>query len=156
MTLRLHGTSIAVAGNAMLLRGAPGSGKSDLALRLIYGVFADWPRPLLVADDQVNVVPSTDGQMLTISCPPTIAGKIEVRGLGLIHVPHVSSARLCLVVDLLAPEKIPRMPPDGDRVLLCDVAVALLALSPYDASAPLKALLALKNVVRAENLNQGE
>ncbi|HAQ33260.1 MAG TPA: serine/threonine protein kinase, partial [Rhodospirillaceae bacterium] len=77
MTL-IHGTCVALNGVTVLLRGPSGSGKSDLALRLIDG------GGRLVADDQTLV--EIQGERLVATAPETIAGKMEVRGVGVLAV----------------------------------------------------------------------
>ena len=139
----VHATAIALGSKAALLRGAPGSGKSDLALRCL----AQAPGPLvpeqarLVSDDQVRIA-RTDGRLLA-SAPETIRGMIEVRGLGLLRVDCIDSAEVRLVVQLVAPEAIERLPDPETAVELCGVRLPLLLLAPFEASAPLKLLLAL-------------
>ena len=146
MTLLVHGTSIAVGGDGILFRGPPGTGKSDLALRLIFSEFARWPRPVLVADDQTIIAPSSDGLTLQVSCPPVITGNIEVRGLGIVQVPHAEFACLRLVIDLVALDAVSRMPDERQELRFHGLDVAHLLLFPFEASAPLKALLALERV----------
>lgn len=75
-------------GDALLLLGPSGSGKSDLLLRLIEAGFT------LVADDQVQV------EAGMASPPAALAGLLEVRGLGLFQLPYVAPARVRLVVRL--------------------------------------------------------
>ena len=75
----VHGTCVEIRGRAVLLRGPPGSGKSDLALRLIEC------GARLVADDRV-VLHGEEGVLYAFT-PPAIAGTIEVRGVGLLRVP---------------------------------------------------------------------
>ncbi len=71
-----------------MIRGASGSGKSTLALQLLaLGC-------TLVADDRTDVYPD-----LTVSCPTSISGLVEARGIGLLKAEHVD-AKLVLVVDL--------------------------------------------------------
>src|SRR3546814_17418763 len=84
--LRVHATCIAIDGRGILLRGPSGSGKSDLALRLIDG------GALLVADDQV-ILTEADGE-LTASAPATTAGRMEVRGIGVVDMPHLPQVGL--------------------------------------------------------------
>jgi len=64
----------------VLLRGPSGSGKSDLALRLI----DDGAR--LIADDQTHL--AKKGHALIATPPPAIAGMIEVRGIGVVKLPR--------------------------------------------------------------------
>ena len=95
----VHGTCVALGRRGVLLRGGAGSGKSDLALRFMALPSGGALCPGLVADDQVYVTANPDGT-LTASAPPTIAGKIEVRGLGIMPVPFLPEAELVLVCDL--------------------------------------------------------
>jgi len=129
-----HGTVVGFAGRGILLQGAPGSGKSDLALRLI-ALGAD-----LVADDQVDLVAEPDG--LVARVPQTIAGLIEVRGLGIRALPHQAAAVVRLIVDLVAPSQVERLPdPAFETIEGCQLP--RLLLDPFELSAPLKLLLAL-------------
>ncbi len=120
---------------AVLLRGPSGAGKSDLALRLID---QGWH---LVADDQTALAPGPAG--LLASAPQSIAGQLEVRGLGILPVPALARARLCLVVDLVAADKIERLP-DAASCELLGVGLPHLALDPFAASAPAKLRLAVR------------
>lgn len=138
-----HGTAIALAGTAVLIRGASGSGKSDLALRcLALAPTALTAVPaMLVADDYVTV--TRTGDRLVAEAPATIRGKLEVRGLGIVTVPCQDSAELVLVADLVAPEQIERFPDPTPEVELGGVKLPLLHIAPFEASAPVKLLLAL-------------
>lgn len=125
-TRRLHGSCVARNDDAILLRGASGSGKSDLALRLLSRGFE------LIADDQVDV---TEG---IASCPETLAGLLEVRGLGIVRVPHRPQARLALVVELGGVmERLPEPRRDADLDL------PVIGLDAFAASAVDKVTLAL-------------
>ena len=91
----IHASCAARNGNGVLLTGPPGSGKSDLLLRLLDRGFQ------LVADDQVDIV---DG----VAQPPAIlAGLLEIRGLGIVRMSYVASARLRLSVTLGQPDRLP-------------------------------------------------
>jgi serine kinase of HPr protein (carbohydrate metabolism regulator) len=141
--LLLHGTAVAIAGRAALLRGPTGSGKSDLALRAVMlaaGAAADGTFDL-VADDQVRARREGDG--LVVSPPPQIAGLIEVRGLGILPLPHAEKARLTLLVDLMTTGRPERLPDPWPFEDLLGIALPVLALRPFEASAPIKLALAL-------------
>ena len=144
---RIHGTCVALGPHAALIRGPSGSGKSDLALRFLALAAEPGLEPLLVADDQVWIERDNDGS-LAASAPPTLAGKIEVRGLGIVEVPHRGAARLALAVDLVLPQEVPRMPPDPlDRIILAGVTLPVVTLAPFELSAALKLRLALLSAV---------
>ena len=129
-----HATSVAIGEHAVLLRGPPGSGKSDLALRLIDA------GARLVADDQSEVW--REGDKLLVRAPRTIFGLIEVRGVGLVKVDAMPAARLALIADLVAMQHIERLPEPGSETIL-GLPVPLVAIAPFEASAPIKLRLAL-------------
>lgn len=147
---RVHGTTVARGGVAALLRGPSGSGKSDLALRFVSSLPAFPPtspgQHALVADDQTII--ACIGDTLHVSCPETIAGRIEVRGLGILCCPALPSARLVLVVDLVASSAVERLP-SPDRETFLGLSVARIVLAPFEASAPVKLALALEAAGRA-------
>jgi len=143
----IHGTCVALGPHAALIRGPSGSGKSDLALRFLALAAEPGLEPLLGADDQVWIERQKDGS-LAASAPPTLAGKIEVRGLGILDLPHRPNARLILVADLVPAEEVPRMPPDPPaRITLAGVALPVVKLAPFELSAALKLKLALLSAV---------
>ena len=84
-------TCVAVGGRGLLIEGQPGSGKSSMALALIDR------GAVLVGDDGVAL--ELRGARLWAHPPPHIAGKIEVRGVGIAQMP-ATSAPLCLVLSL--------------------------------------------------------
>jgi len=125
----VHGTTVDVNGTAVLLRGPSGCGKSDLALRLMDS------GGVLVSDDQTKL--SLIDDHLIASAPSTIAGMIEVRGIGLLKVPHLDRIPLGLVVDLTSDEKVERLPEPQSTTFL-GVSVPLLQLVAFQASTPTK------------------
>lgn len=147
---RVHGTAIAVDGAAILIRGPSGSGKSDLALRCLTAGISDLvPRAAqLVADDQVDL--TLNGGDISVSAPSTIVGKLEVRGLGILAVPSVNGV-LRLVADIAPPQKVDRMPDFPATVPLLGVDVPHIRIAPFEHSAPIKLLLALKRAVSARD-----
>ena len=131
---RLHATTVAIDGMAVLIEGASGSGKSDLALRLIDR------GAILVSDDQTLVVRA--GATLLARAPTTIAGRIEVRGIGILAMPHVVDVPVALLVRLGG--GIERMPERSVRNI-AGVDVREVAIAPFEASAPIKVELALRS-----------
>ena len=139
----VHGTTVALEGQGVLLRGPSGSGKSDLALRLIDS------GAHLVADDQTELTRNAD--VLIAGSPASIVGRMEVRGVGILGVPAVPSAPLRLVVDLVAPDRVERLPrPQFCEYLQC--SLPLLALAPFEASTPAKIRLALASLVKTATI----
>lgn len=135
-TETLHVSTVAIDGRAVLLEGPSGSGKSDLALRLIDR------GAVLVSDDYTILVRS--GDALLASAPTTIAGKIEVRGLGLIAMPHVGRIPVALLVRLAS--GFDRMPLDKMERKIAGITVPEVILNAHEASAPIKVELALKRL----------
>jgi HPr kinase/phosphorylase len=133
-TVLVHATAVSIGGRAVLLRGASGSGKSDLALRLIDA------GARLVADDRSEL--RREGNTVSVQAPAPIAGLIEARGIGILRVDSLASAELALVVDLVAPEAVERLPEPRNETIL-GLSVPLIALAPFEASALAKLRLAL-------------
>lgn len=134
----IHATAVAKGTDAVLLVGPPGSGKSDLALRLID---RGW---LLVADDRVVATASPDG--LRLSAPETIAGLLELRGLGLLPAPHTPTALARLLVDL---SETPERLPDPETRPVDGLPLPLLRLNAFEPSAPIKVEWALAEALRS-------
>lgn len=100
------------------------------------------PHPAeLVSDDQVVI--ERHDQHLLVRAPPPIRGLLEVRGIGILRVPAIESARLSLVADLVAADKVERMPERWRSVVIVGVPTPYLELWPFEISASLKLLLAL-------------
>lgn len=88
----LHGSVIAWEGRGVLILGAPGAGKSSLALECID------QGAQLVADDAVLL--RSESNSLYASAPHTIRGHLALRELGILHMPWIDQSRLELVVQL--------------------------------------------------------
>lgn len=138
--LRIDGVAVAINDQAILLRGRSGSGRSDLALRLI----DEGAR--LISDEQVEL--QRRGELVFVGAPAAmpadLRGRIEARGLGLVPVPHVTEPKaLAWVIDMAAPDSIDRLPASREADYL-GVAIPLLALDPFAVSATAKLRLAVK------------
>ncbi len=126
-----HASAVAIDGRAVLIYGPSGSGKSDLALRLIDR------GARLIADDRTVLRREGDG--LFAAPPETIAGLIEVRGLGVVAAPGAATASdafpVALAVRLVAaPAEVVRMPDPQSREI-AGVAVPEVTLWGFAASA---------------------
>lgn len=129
----LQATCVAIDSRAILIQGAPGSGKSSLALALIDR------GALLVGDDGVMIERS--GNRLLARPHPNTRGLIEVRNLGLITMPACAEATVALVIRL--DEKAPRYREAADEVLIEAVPLPLIGLDPTGPVLALKAEIAL-------------
>jgi serine kinase of HPr protein (carbohydrate metabolism regulator) len=129
----VHASTVATNGRAVLITGPSGSGKSDLALRLLDRGFT------LVSDDQ-TIVRREDDRLIA-SAPPNIAGKLEIRGLGIVEMDHVGDMPVALLVELTS--DIQRMPDDSRERPILGVSLPLISIDAMAASAPSKVALAL-------------
>jgi serine kinase of HPr protein (carbohydrate metabolism regulator) len=141
----VHGTCVALGSSGALIRGAPGTGKSDLALRFLYLAPANFDaQPALVADDQVLL--ERDGARLIASCPGNLKGKIEVRGIGIVSIAQTASAAdLRVFIDVDNADEAPRLP-DAEYESVLGVSVRRFRLDPFEPSAPLKLAIAIQSV----------
>jgi serine kinase of HPr protein (carbohydrate metabolism regulator) len=138
MTLRLssetlHASCVARDGRAVMIFGPSGAGKSDLALRLIDRGFA------LVSDDQTMVRKS--GERLLASAPPTIRGKLEIRGIGIVEMTPATDVPVAMIVELTS--EIQRLPDDARERVILGTPVPLISVDAKTASAAIKVSLAL-------------
>ena len=128
-----HASTVAVDGRAVLITGPSGAGKSDLALRLIDRGYT------LVSDDQTIV--RREGDRLVASAPPNIAGKLEIRGVGIVHMETAKDVPVALVVQLTS--EIERLPDERRERPILGVNLPLVSVDAMTASAASKVSLAL-------------
>jgi serine kinase of HPr protein (carbohydrate metabolism regulator) len=129
----VHASTVTAEGRAVLITGPSGSGKSDLALRLLDRGFT------LVSDDQTVV--RRDGNRLLASPPPNIAGKLEIRGIGIVDMASLTDQPIALIVELTS--DIQRLPDDDRERPILGVSLPLVSIDAMAASAPSKVALAL-------------
>jgi len=129
----IHASTVAKDGRAVLITGPSGSGKSDLALRLLDRGFA------LVSDDRTIV--RKDGDRLLASAPPNIAGKLEIRGIGILDMEAAADMPVALLIELTS--DIQRLPDDSRERPILGVRLPIITIDAMTASAPAKVALAL-------------
>ncbi len=129
----IHASTVMMDGRAVLITGPSGSGKSDLALRLLDRGFT------LVSDDQTIV--KRDGDRLLAAAPPNIRGKLEIRGIGIVEIEQVSDVPVALIVELTS--EIQRIPDDSRERPILGVPLPLISIDAMTASAASKVALAL-------------
>ena len=129
----LHASTVAMDGRAVLITGQSGSGKSDLALRLVDRGFT------LVSDDRTIV--RREGDHLLASAPPHIAGKLEIRGIGIIEMEATNDVPVAVLVELAS--DMQRMPDDSRERPILGVALPIVTIDAMTASAAAKVVFAL-------------
>lgn len=139
MSTLLHASAVAFDTKGVLVRGPAGSGKSSLCATLI-----DTHGAQLVADDRLYVDETADG--MCVRPHENLTGLLEIRGLGLLRLPYLASASLALVVDLDAPQAVPRLPEPVyfDRDAPQEDGVPLLTLHGHDPMTALTIKLAVE------------
>jgi serine kinase of HPr protein (carbohydrate metabolism regulator) len=132
----VHASTVAADGRAVVIMGPSGAGKSDLALRLLDRGFT------LVSDDQTLLKRNDD--RLVASAPANIAGKLEIRGIGIVDMETVTNIPVALLVDLTS--EIMRLPDENRHRPILGVSIPLISIDAMTASAPSKVALALDRV----------
>ena len=135
----VHATCVDMNGAGVLIVGRSGSGKSDLALRLIENKGA-----VLVADDRTNLI--VNGENLVANSPESIQGLIEVRGVGIVKKNFKPQSCVKLVVISSLKEKIERYP-EPQFFENQGVSVPSILLDLSEPSAPDKVVVKLKSVL---------
>lgn len=139
-----HASCVAIKDAGILITGPSGSGKSDLALRLIDR------GAILISDDYVELY-RHDTQLLMVA-PPGIAGKMEVRSLGIFDCEHVSNIPLRLQVRLKP--QIERYPMDSQTETIMTMSIPTITINPAEASAPIKVEMALNRLLEQSDLRR--
>lgn len=133
----VHATCVAIGGQGVLLFGRSGSGKSDLALRLL-------DRGARLISDDYTILRNNEGKLLA-TAPATIAGKLEVRGVGIVDWSADADAEIALCVALDEPvERLPDIPVKSRSLM--EVRVPTIALNALESSSPIKVELALRHL----------
>lgn len=132
---QIHGTSLQYKQKGLLFLGESGSGKSDLALRLIdKGAY-------LIADDQTIL--TLKNNRIFLSCPETIKSKLEIRGIGIIDISSIKEHQLDIVFQLKSFREIERLPKDN-QITLLDQKIPYYEIDPFELSVNAKISFILK------------
>ena len=134
----IHANAVELDGRAVVLIGAPGSGKSSLSLGLMER------GGKLIADDYIHLDTAADGT-LWASAPEQTAGKIEVRGYGILPTPHTQRGQVHLIVRLMDKGDVPRMPESHTEPLL-GVDVPRIYLDPHAPQAIERLVVVLRTL----------
>lgn len=138
MAVNIHATTVTYKHQGILILGHSGSGKSDLALRLIMNKQA-----VLVADDRTEL--RAEKNRLVAQTPETIKGLLEVRGVGVIKFPFETNVKVALAIELVkSRDEIERLP-DDEFYEIENIKIPLIKLYAFEPSAPDKVIAALLN-----------
>ena len=130
----LHACCVAIDGRGVLIEGESGAGKSDLTLRLV-------DRGAELVSDDYTVL-EVQGSGLIGRAPERIAGRIEVRGIGIVCLPFRNEVPVAMMVRIKpTPERLPERP---ERRCIAGIEIPLVALPALEPSAPIKVELALR------------
>jgi len=133
---RLHATSVAIEDNGLAIFGDPGSGKSDLALRLIDS------GATLISDD-ITVFSKLEKNINLFGIENT-KGLLEVREVGIITVPYVEGIKLKLVVRLT--DKVIERIPKKNQINLLGLKFPKLEINGKNSSSVAKVKVKLNEI----------
>ena len=133
---RLHATSVAIEDNGVAIFGDPGSGKSDLALRLIDS------GATLISDD-ITVFSKLEKNINLFGIENT-KGLLEVREVGIITVPYVEGIKLKLVVRLS--DKVIERIPKKNQINLLGLKFPKLEINGKNSSSVAKIKVKLNEI----------
>lgn len=135
----IHATCVELNHTGILILGESGSGKSDLALRLIEQLNAE-----LIADDRVKL--ELKNNLLYASCPENIKNLLEVRGIGIIKKKAQKETIVSLVVELVKSwQDIERLPVP-DFWSFENKKIKKIKIYPFEQSAVYKIRLACDEI----------
>lgn len=144
--LNIHATLISLDNQGVLLIGESGSGKSDVALRMIMEKGAK-----LVADDRVNL--ENNNNRLVGRAPKEIEGLLEVRNVGISHFPFKSEVNIALCVELCVQRDMLERLPYDEHVDFLGVSITKLKLYPFDCSILCKIIVKLNEIKKNNKLD---
>ncbi|MGV1759001.1 HPr kinase/phosphorylase [Rhizobium sp. A22-96] len=136
----IHATAIVIGKTGLLFLGPSGSGKSSLAFSCLAAAKPLGLAAALVADDRVLI--ARQNGSVTAECPPSIAGLMEIRYTGIVHLPYVPKAEMHFAVSPVNPATAERLPPEDEQIEVADsIRLPLIRLSATSAN-PLAIIMA--------------
>lgn len=136
MTASIHASAVLAGDCAVLIRGPSGAGKSRLAFDLILaGRAGQVPKVTLIGDDRVRLS-AVDGGLM-VRGVPELAGKIEIRGLGIRTVGFAAEGRVGLVVDLDADDAERLPPPESLKTMVSGLEIPRIPVAAGRNALPL-------------------
>jgi serine kinase of HPr protein (carbohydrate metabolism regulator) len=144
----IHATAIVVGKRGLLFVGPSGTGKSMMAFTCLAIARRARAFAALVADDQVFL--DRRDERIFASCPPTIAGLIELRGSGIVRMDHVESAPLDLAIKVVSLGETERLPPEFEHLELGEIGRLPMVRVADSATDPLAVIGALMPAWRAQ------
>lgn len=136
----IHATMVSIFNKGVLLIGKSGSGKSDLALRMIVEKGAK-----LVADDRVIL--TTENGELYGEAPENISGKLEVRGIGISDFEFIKKSKINLCIELCSSrDEVERMPVD-ENITFLGISITKIKIYPFDCSTLCKIIVKICNII---------
>ena len=125
----IHASAVLIGAKAALIRGPAGAGKSQLVWDLLRAAMQGaLPFARLVGDDRVHV--EAHAGRLLVRPAPALAGRLEIRGLGIRRLPHEPVAAVALVVDLAAADAVRHPPQEAAKAVIDGVSLPRLAVAP--------------------------
>ncbi len=132
----IHASAVCVGEQAILIRGASGTGKSRLALDLILAGRAGMiAATKLIGDDRVRL--DTRNGRVRVFGVPELEGMLEIRGLGIRRCDFTAEAEVALVVDLAASDAERLPPPERLKTLISEVELPRIPVAPGENPLPL-------------------
>ncbi|SFB54635.1 HPr Serine kinase C-terminal domain-containing protein [Rhizobium sp. NFR07] len=144
----IHATAIVIGNRGLLFVGPPGIGKSMMAFTCLAVARRENVRSLLIADDQVFI--NRDGDRIVATCPPAIAGMMELRGSGIVAIDNIAAAPIDLAIRVISLADCERLPPESEEFQLENIGALPLVRIANTAMDPLAVIGALVPGWRSE------
>lgn len=150
MTANIHATAIVVGTRGLIFVGPSGVGKTMMAFACLTAARRQGAASFLIADDQVFV--SREDNRIVATCPPSIAGLMEIRGSGIVKMAYLEAAPIDLAVQVVSMGAAERLPPENEQFEIGEIGVLPLVRIADGTPDPLAVIGALMPAWRTETL----